>query len=240
MIDSVSLTLPIRMHLPHEMVTLGFRSACRHPTLDCSHPARWHLRLATKPTLMWSEAPTGLHWLSVSGSLPKFIFGTNAQVFTSEQDLKASLEILSEFVSDTAQAPFDAFAAKVTRVDYCHDWHLTRELVTEYLWALREISLGRMKRHLVDNETIELRNKSQTITFYDKFEERSFMRSKHLCSNEEVLATKGVLRMEVRFRDNRSCQRHAKTMGAEARTAASLFLWTSLMRLSHGVGGSHW
>lgn len=180
MIDSVSLTLPIRMHRWREMAALGFRSTCRHEGPGCSRPARWELRLVKKPKLTWSEAPNGAHWLSVSGSLPKFIFGSNVHVFNSEQDLRTCLATLSEFVCDIAQVKFDAFAANVTRVDYCHDWHLTGELVTEYLWALREISLGRMKRHLIANETVELRNKSQTISFYDKFQERSAMRLKHL------------------------------------------------------------
>lgn len=34
-----------------------------------------------------------------------------------------------------AQVKFDAFSANVTRVDYCHDWRLTNELVNEYLWG---------------------------------------------------------------------------------------------------------
>jgi hypothetical protein len=224
MIDSVCLTLPIQMHSPPVMTALGFRSNCRHPSPDCSHPARWHWQLATKPRLTWSEAPNGMHWLSAAGSLPKFMFGSNTQLFSSEKELQISLHNLSAFVSDVAQVRFDAFAANVTRVDYCHDWRLTSELVTEYLWALRRISLGRMKKHLIDNETVELRNKSQTIIFYDKFKERSAMRLTHLCSSDEVLSAEGVLRMEVRFRDNRSCQRHAKRIGAERRSAESLLL----------------
>ena len=166
MIDSVWLTLPIRMHSPREMTALGFMSTCKHAGPECSHPARWHLRSATNPQLTWSEAPDHSHWLSVSGSLPKFMFGSNVRLITNEQGLKRSLVALSEFVSDVTHANFDAFLANVSRVDYCHDWQLTSGLVNEYLWALRDISLARMEKHLIDNSTVELRNKAKSITFY--------------------------------------------------------------------------
>jgi hypothetical protein len=152
------------------------------------------------------------------------MFGSNVHLFTNNEDLRTSLVTLSEFVCDIAQVKFDAFVANVTRVDYCHDWRLTRESVNEYLWALRNVSFRRMKRHLIDNETIELRNMGQTITFYDKFAERSAMSLKQLCSKEEVLASRGILRLEVRYKDTRACGRHARKMGVTARTAEALLL----------------
>jgi hypothetical protein len=178
MIDSVCVTLPVRMHSPREMAALGFVSFCRHPSPTCSHPARWHLRPAKKPQLTWSEAPDRSQWLSVSGSFPGFMFGSNVRLFASEHDVQTCLVDLSHYVSDASHIRFDAFAANVTRVDYCHDWLLTKGLVAEYLWAFRDISLSRMKKHLIDTSTVELRNDSQTISFYDKFEERLAMKRK--------------------------------------------------------------
>lgn len=179
------------MHHWREMEALGFRSTCRHLGRDCSHRARWEWRLATKPKLIWSEAPDRSECLRVCGSLPKFMFGSNVHLFTNNEDLRTSLVTLSEFVCDIAQVKFDAFVANVTRVDYCHDWRLTRESVNEYLWALRNVLFRRIKRHLIDNETIELRNMGQTITFYDKFAERSAMRLKR-CARARPLCSAPV------------------------------------------------
>jgi hypothetical protein len=218
MIDSVCLTLPMRMHSPTEMASLGFTSVCRHPTLSCAHPARWKFHPAKKPHLTWSEAPDRSHWLSVTGSLPRFLFGSNVYLMSSDDELRTCLDGISEYVSDQAQVHFDSFKANVTRVDYCRDWQLTGEVVTQYLWSLRNVSLPRMRRTVIDTCTVQLSNGSQTICFYDKFEERIAMKS----TEEELTAAKGVLRFETRLRDNRSCNRHAATMGLQNRSAAAM------------------
>lgn len=165
------------------------------------------------------------------------MFGSNVRLITNEHGLKRSLVALSEFVSDVTHVNFNAFSANVSRVDYCHDWQLTSGLVHEYLGALRDISLGRMEKHLIDNSTVELRNKAKSITFYDKFKEQTAMRLKNRCSKEEVLAARVLLRFEVRFKDNRSCQRHAKKMEVGTRTAESLFLGDVAPRTITGTLG---
>jgi hypothetical protein len=219
MIDSVCLTLPVRMHSPPEMASLGFTSVCKHPSLSCTHPARWRFHPPNKPHLTWSEAPDRSHWLSVTGSLPRFLFGSNVYLMSSDDEIRTCLDGISMYVGDIAQVPFDSFKANVTRVDYSIDWQLTSELVTQYLWSLRNVSVPRMHRTLTDNCTVQLSNASQTICFYDKFEERVAMKSK---SDEELIAAKGILRFEMRLRDNRSCGRHAATMGLRNRSAEEL------------------
>jgi len=219
MIDSVCLTRPVRMHSPLDMLSLGFRSVCKHPSSVCTHPARWRLAREKKPHLTWSEAPNGSHWLSLTGSLPKFMFGSNVYLLSNDDELRTCLEGISQYVAETAQVTFDAFAANVNRVDYCHHWRFSSELVPQYLWALRGISLPRMRKTLIDSSTVELSNASQTIVFYDKFEERFAMKSS---TQEELNAAKGVLRFEMRLRDNRSCDRFAKKMGVPNRKAEML------------------
>src|SRR5688572_25567527 len=214
MIDSVCLTLPIRMHSPMEMALLGFTSVCRHPSLSCAHPARWKFHPPNKPHLTWSEAPDRSHWLSVTGSLPRFLFGSNVYLMSSDDELRTWLKGISEYVGEMAHVHFDSFKANVTRVDYCRDWQLTSELVTQYLWSLHSVSLPRMHRTVIDNCTVQLSNASQTICFYDKFEERAAMKTK---TSEELTAAKGILRFEMRLRDNPSCNRHASTLGLRNR-----------------------
>src|SRR5262250_1980068 len=109
MIDSVCLTLPVRMHSPSEMVSLGFISSCKHPSPACSHPARWKLKPDKGPCLTWSEAPDRSHWLSLTGSLPRFMFGSNAYLFSSDDELYACLEGISEYVARATQVGFDPF-----------------------------------------------------------------------------------------------------------------------------------
>jgi hypothetical protein len=196
MIDSVCLTLPVRMHSPPEMMSLGFSSVCKHPSLSCTHPARWRFHPPNKPHLTWSEAPDRSHWLSVTGSLPRLLFGSNVYLMSSDEELRTCLDGIYTYVSENAQVHFDPLKANVTRVDYCRDWKLTSELVTQYLWSLRSVSLPRMHRTITDNCTVQLSNASQTICFYDKFEERAAMKSK---LDEEVTAAKGILRFEMRL-----------------------------------------
>jgi len=220
MIDSVSLTRQVRMHSPREMLSLGFRSACQHPSELCTHRARWKLPGGDKkPHLTWSEAPNGSHWLSLTGSLQKFMFGSNVYPLSSDDEIRACIEGTSQYVQSVAQVSFDSFRAYVTRVDYCHDWRMTSGLVTQYLWALRGISLPRMHKTLFDNCTIQLGNASQTVCFYDKFKERSAMKSN---SVEELAAAKGLLRFEMRLRDNRACERHVERLGVMDRTVQSM------------------
>jgi len=219
MIDSVCFTTPIRMHSPQEMSLLGFASACRHPSPSCSHPARWTLHPSNKPHLTWSEAPDRSHWLSFTGSLPRFFFGSNVYLMSTDEELRTCLEGVSQYVSDVAQVTFDCLQANVTRVHYCHDWRLRSESVATYLSALRDLSLPRMKRTLIDCSTVQLSNRAQTICFYDKLKERLAKKSNF---PGELDAAKGILRFEARFNDNRSCQRHAKRLGLADRKAESL------------------
>ena len=153
MIDSVCLTRPVRMHSPRDMLALGFKSVCKHPTSVCDHPARWKLATDKKPHLTWSEAPDRSQWLSLTGSLPKFMFGSNVYLLASDDELRTCLEGISQYVAEVAQVAFDALAANVNRVDYCHQWRLSTVLVTQYLYALRSISLPRMRRTLIDTST---------------------------------------------------------------------------------------
>jgi len=219
MIDSVCLTLPIRMHSPREMISLGFASACKHPSLSCRHPARWTFHPQSKPHLTWSEAPDRSHWLSFTGSLPRFFFGSNVYLMATNDELQTCLAEISQYVSDAAQVVFDCLQANVTRVHYCQDWRLSSDWVANYLWALRDLSLPRMKRTLIDNSTIQLSNAAQTICFYNKLEERLARKS---VSPPELEAANGILRFETRFNDNRACQRHARRLGLANRKVENL------------------
>lgn len=144
---------------------------------------------------------------------------SNIHLLSSDDELRTCLEGVSQYVSDAAQVTFDSFRANVARVHYCHDWRLTPEMVPTYLWALRSLGLPRMKRTLIDNSTVQLSNGAQTICFYDKYEEQS-AKQRHVSS--ELEAARGILRLEVRFNDNRSCQRHATKMGLADRKVENL------------------
>jgi hypothetical protein len=147
------------------------------------------------------------------------MFGSNVYLMSSDHELRACIEGISEYVQGAAHVSFDSFKAYVTRVDYCHDWRFSSDLVTQYLWALRAISFPRMHKTLYDNCTIQLSHDSQTICFYDKFKERSAMKSR---SVEELAAARGVLRFEMRLRDSRACERHAERLVVTDRTVQSM------------------
>jgi hypothetical protein len=114
MIDTVCLTLAVRMHSPTDMMTLGFSAACRHPTRFCSHPARWRFHPPKRPHLTWSEAPDHSHWLSLTGSLPRFMFGSNVYLLSSDDELRTCLEGISHYVSSAAQVEFRLFKCELS------------------------------------------------------------------------------------------------------------------------------
>lgn len=140
MIDSVTLTLPRRMHARRDLFALGFFSACGHGERVCRHPARWKLNLPTAevtlPRITWSEAPDRSHWLTASVSVPKMLWGSNIGSLETDVEIVTGLSAISRFVTQASGIDFEAAEANVTRVDYCFNWQLTPSEVWQYLRAL--------------------------------------------------------------------------------------------------------
>jgi hypothetical protein len=215
MIDTVNLSILCPMHRRDEMLGLGFSPTCGHPDQLCRHLAKWKLDFPISPSaphITWIEAPDRLHWLTVSVSLPKMLFGSNVQTLKSDEEISSGLQAISKLVSECSSASFDALSANVSRVDFCHDWHLTPTEVLEYLKAIGGSSLPRMTRCLIDDGTAQFSNKSEAVVVYDKFQEVMFRLSKGSASHKEVSASVGVLRLENRFRKRKACQRLAQKL----------------------------
>jgi hypothetical protein len=213
MIDTVSLALPQPMHHPSKMKALGFSPSCGHSERDCRHLPRWKFNSAsvgaTLPRITWSESPDRLHWLSASVSLPKMLFGSNVDLLANDSDIETGLIAISRFVSEAADSDFDALSANVTRVDFCQNWRLTPTDVYHYLRTLSQASLSRMTRYLINDETVQFSNKSQTVIFYDKLQEVMARLRKSRATDAEARAAVGVLRFENRLLNNGACQRLA-------------------------------
>ncbi len=207
MIDSVRLTVPCRMHNRTEMRALGFSPTCGHTERGCQHAARWKLNLRdssrTLPRITWSEAPTRLHYLTAEVALPKMLYGSNIYLLDSDAEINRGLQAISGFVSEATNVKFDARGANVSRVDFCHNWHLAPNEVCEYLRALGSAMLPRMTRVLIDDGTVQFSSKTLAVVFYDKLRETISRLPKGRATNQEVIASYGVLRCENRFLNHR-------------------------------------
>lgn len=225
MIDTVNLLALCPMHQRSQMLAIGFSPTCGHTEQSCKHLARWKYNFPNSlsaPRITWSEAPDRRQWLSASVSLPKILFGSNVYPLQSDEDISRSLLALSEFVSDCSEVRFDALSAKVSRVDFCHDWQLTPNEVLDYLHTLGRASLPRMRRTLIDDETVQFSNKSHAVVLYDKFQEVISRFSKGFATNEEVSASCGVLRFENRFLKAKACRGLAEKLSLPGRQAKHL------------------
>jgi hypothetical protein len=226
MIDTVVMTLPVAMHRPREMLDLQFSRTCSHDGRDCQHPARWKLNppkvAATLPRLTWNTAPNGNDYLSAIVSIPKLLFESNVEMVENQRDINIALTAISRYVSETANTDFEASAANVMRVDYCHNWKLTPVEVCEYLRVLGNASVSRMTRHVIDTNTVQFSNASKAVVFYDKLQEVISRLRVGKASNREITASVGVLRFEKRFLNYRACERLASTLGLPNRRAESL------------------
>ncbi len=209
------------------MSALQFSRACGHNGVDCQHHPRWKRAPSefgrALPWIVWNKAPDRVDYLTIGVSLPKVLYGSNVEMLRTQSDIDRALYRISEYVSETAEARFDAKAANVIRVDFCHQWRLTPTQVCEYLRVVGSTSVSRMTRQLFDSATVQFSNKSQAVVFYDKLLEVLSRLRSGKATDQEVNAAVGVLRLEKRYLNYHACERLASKMGLSNRRVETLF-----------------
>ncbi len=153
------------------------------------------------PRLTLSENINRQWYLSAEVSIPEWLFGTNTKL-PNQTDIFAFLEKLSDYVLKKTQIGFDAFTAKVRRVDFTKDLAIGRTKIIPTIKKLYEVHPPRFRRVIYDEQTVEFcsrgKKKGLAIKVYDKLSE---MRSnKKKIENPSYL--RNLLRLEASYRSS--------------------------------------
>lgn len=137
-------------------------------------------------------------------SLPKLVLGTNVREIT-EDDLHAAYDLESEFVSDIIGQEFDTRTAQLCRLDLCRNFQLEKdEEVRPHIEAISAGKLPHRIRVRYGETTAYFKSASSMTLFYGKYEETLLQHRRMKASEEDLRASKGVLRFEDRYLNGRS------------------------------------
>jgi hypothetical protein len=129
--------------------------------------------------------------------MPKFLYGDNVTVL-SEADIPLFFERLQERLLHLFDVHVPHTDWTLSRCDICCNFQVGKK-VSEYVRMLSKQQLA-YKNTIAYNQdqTVEYRNKSSRIMFYDKHKQTQ----KEKASSEVIERSKGILRLEVRSSDN--------------------------------------
>ena len=129
-----------------------------------------------------------------------------------------SEEIISKNVELRAELGFDAFSAKMCRLDYAVNLKFDPRLVKAVIGRYRNFDVSRLLRHTIGNETVYFTNKSRTIRIYDKFAE---VCAKKMSLNVQA-QSRGIIRAEYGLLNADSIRSFASRLGFQNTTASEM------------------
>lgn len=218
MIDTIKLGIQTRLPNSYEMRQDGFTAKHRG----------FYRNVKKNGNVIALQASNyyDKQFFSIGFSAPKLIYGTNVEML-QPNDLPFVLDTINEIVAGETRIDFDANAADVMAIHFCHNLKLNSEsdvyayademkLLT-YKYKIRSIYA---KEHGVD--TIYWRNKSEEILFYPKYAETARLAKKGKVSSRYLAQSIGMLRWEHRLLDAKKIKAFAAKFGCSKR--ADLFL----------------
>ncbi len=200
MIDTVSLGKWVEVNLTDiELTKIGWiRMPSSHNGLNKKFILNG-VRNSYSPRLTLTQNIQWKWYLRAEVSIPSWLFGTNAKL-PNQKDIYSFLENLSDYVSEKGKISFDAFSAKVRRVDFTKDLLLGRENIVPTIRSLLEVIIPKFRRVIYDEQTVEYSNraekKGKSIKVYDKLVEMN----EHKKEIPDDLAIKDLLRLEISYR----------------------------------------
>lgn len=151
------------------------------------------------PRMTLSQSANYVWHLTVEVSFAAWGRKSNVQL-CDEMEILNFLFLLSDTVSNESGLKFDAFTAKVCRIDVAEDIQVGAANITRIIKNVSRIKLNGFDRHNINDETVLFKNKGQIlnleITFYDKFKQAC----KEYPNATDLDLARGVLRQEVRLR----------------------------------------
>ena len=177
------------------------------------------------PRLTWSQFTDRESWLTAEFSAPYLIHGTNA-VDADNLDISTALDVVSEYTTLKTGIDCDSRTALVGRIDYAANFAVGADIIPFYLEAALDAKVSRLKPPRRESETaVCVEGSARKIQIYDKNAdvlnkiESGRLEGKSADIAREI--SRGVLRVESRFKTTQWVKRLAKTLDVE-RTPESM------------------
>jgi len=156
----------------------------------------------------------------VGASLPKLLYGHNVENIDACGVCDA-LAILERLVVERLGIPFDVITALVQRIDYAMILCLTVEEARSLFkhFSNYRVSYFTRETKSSESESIYFRNKSRQIALYDKRGELLHNEPNRIDLHEMA---KGVIRVELRYLNEKTIIRYIPKFGIEKHTVAAL------------------
>lgn len=134
--------------------------------------------------------------LIVNCSIPKVIYENNLQVVT-ELDINKFFKIVENRIQELFNKTVKKDEWQVYRLDLCKNFKMDNaQQLNQYIRQLAKIKIARKDTFLRNNETVEFRNKSIKIHFYDKQKQLK----KERVNDDLLEQSKNILRFEVQLK----------------------------------------
>jgi len=134
--------------------------------------------------------------LIVNCSISKVIYGNNLQAVT-ELDINKFFKIVENRIQELFNKTVKKDEWQIYRLDLCKNFKMDNaQQLNQYIYQLAKIKLPRKDTFLRNNETVEFRNKSIKIHFYDKQKQLK----KERVNDDLLEQSKNILRFEVQLK----------------------------------------
>jgi hypothetical protein len=233
MIDTLRLSFATDTKMPSPEVLSG-----RGFDLHLGARGQW-IRATFKssyaPYVTWSNFERGGAKLTVQASLANlWTRKTGQREFDAGAITLALNELAAKVVEITGIRCFDPLSANVARIDYFADFIVGEGNVERYVAAVLQSTPPRFKpiRWGATTAYFRTRGSGREISFYGKYADALEKRKRRRIFESNPDDWLGVVRLETRFRDSKTCARLAKRMGVPDNCAHNLLtrnIWESVM-----------
>lgn len=176
-----------------------------------------------KPRLTVSQDNTREHcFIRAEVSAGKWLFGSNLHL-VDQSEMNEALRLLSIYTAEYTETDFDAFKARVTKVDFTEDFNIGEHLIFPIIAKYSRFELPKYERVIYNASSVYFRNSlkkgklTKEYKLYGKHQER-LDNGKDRSEQEKA---KGILRLEVGLRKS-AVYRLAKELNLEDYTAKNI------------------
>jgi len=178
------------------------------------------------PYLSIFTAQDGKVYLSARISLPAFLFGSNVRL-PNQEEIEQGLIKLSNYVMEKSGIEFDAQTAIVWEAHFTKDFFVGEYEIKQVISRLSAMNIPRFDKGRYSETTLyfhskgkgKAENKPKTICIYDKREE-CLNKS---ASTTDIQQSKGILRLELRYKKTNAVKRLVKKLSLANREAQTIF-----------------
>jgi len=158
--------------------------------------------------------------IRAGASLPKLAYGHNVGLLDAAGVYKA-LDTLGQRVTERLGIPFDVMTALVQRIDYAENLLLTPDEARNFFKHYSGFGIPHLTRKTLssESEAIYFENQSRELVLYDKHGE--VLRKQPKREDLHAMA-EGIIRVEYRYRNEKTIKRYKPKFGIEEHIVAAL------------------